>query len=94
MPHFDHRPVARETVNPGDVARNSRYGLALFAVYGVLYAAFMLITALAPRVLEMTVVAGINLAVVYGLTLIFAAFLLALIYLWLCRSSADAGGRP
>jgi len=94
MPHFDHRPVERETVHPADMARNSRYGLMLFAVYGVLYAAFMAITAFAPRVLETTIVAGINLAVVYGLFLIFAAFLLALVYLWLCRSPADAGGRP
>jgi uncharacterized membrane protein (DUF485 family) len=54
----------------------------------------MAITAFAPRVLEMTIVAGINLAVLYGLFLIFAAFLLALIYLWLCRSPADTGGRP
>ena len=94
MPHFDHRPVARETVNPADAARNSRYGLALFTVYGVLYAAFMVITAFAPRILEMTVIAGINFAVVYGLTLILAAFLLALFYLWLCRAPAEAGGRP
>ena len=94
MPHFDHRPVERETVDPADVARNTRYGLVLFAAYGALYAAFMIITAFAPRVLEATTISGVNLAVVYGLVLIVAAFLLALVYVWLCRTPADSGSRP
>jgi uncharacterized membrane protein (DUF485 family) len=46
-----------------------------------------LLTAFAPGVMQMVVPAvGINVAVLYGLGLIAAAFVLALGYAWLCRS--------
>ena len=35
---------------------------------------------------------GVNLAVLYGLALIVSAFLLALVYEWLCRAPADREG--
>ena len=69
-------------------ARNSRYGLVLFALYFVIYAAFVLLNAFCPAVMEATPVGGVNVAVLYGLSLILAAFLLALVYGWLCRAPA------
>ena len=68
---------------------SSRYGLWLFLIYVLLYAGFMALAAFAPQQLSRTPVAGINLAVLYGLGLIIAAVVLALIYVVLCR----AGGR-
>lgn len=64
---------------------NARLGLILFAVYLVLYLAFVLINAFAADVMDTIVAAGLNLAIVYGFALILFAFVLAILYGWLCR---------
>lgn len=65
--------------------RRTRLGLVLFAVYLALYVGFVLLNALAPDRMSWTPLFGINVAVLFGLGLIFAAFLLALVYEILCR---------
>ncbi|MGC1274249.1 MAG: DUF485 domain-containing protein, partial [Planctomycetaceae bacterium] len=86
---FDHGPHTTDEVeHPETVARNTRYGLILFAVYLACYGAYVLTNAFAPQVMERMPVAGINLAVLSGFGLIALAFLLALFYGWLCRSGA------
>ncbi|MBX7103589.1 MAG: DUF485 domain-containing protein [Gemmataceae bacterium] len=90
MAHFDHHSPA-EVVDPALAARNARLGLLLFAAYSLLYLAFMLLNAFAPAAMETIVVAGLNLAVVYGLGLIVAAFLLAMLYAWRCSSPIPHG---
>jgi len=40
--------------------------------------------------MELVVFAGLNLAIVYGFMLIIAAFVLALIYGWMCRNEIDS----
>ena len=70
-------------------SRNSRIGLTLFAVYLLLYGGFVLINTFSPATMEATPVQGINVAVLYGFGLILAAFVLALLYGLLCRSSED-----
>ena len=92
-------PVPHDDDHAPTIARNARYGLILFAVYLVLYATFVLVSAFAPGVMERTPVAGVNLAILSGFGLISAAMLLALVYGWLCRGEAAprgdrAGGRP
>jgi uncharacterized membrane protein (DUF485 family) len=94
MAEFDHKPTAPEVVSPTEAARNARYGLALVALYSSLYAAFVLLNAFAPQAMEVIVVAGLNLAVLYGLVLIAAAFVLALVYAWICRAHRDPEVRP
>ncbi len=64
--------------------RNARIGLVLFGVYLVLYGGFVLLNAFSPDTMELTPVAGINLAILYGFALIVAALILALVYGWLC----------
>lgn len=84
MAGFDHGPNAGAgDESPAVTARNSRYGLALFAVYLLLYGGFVLLSAFAPAVMERRL-AGVTLAVLYGFGLIGGAFLLALLYGWLC----------
>jgi uncharacterized membrane protein (DUF485 family) len=68
------------------LSRNARIGLVLFFVYLVLYGGFVLVSAFAPAVMETTLLAGVNLAILYGFGLILAAFVLALVYGWLCRT--------
>jgi uncharacterized membrane protein (DUF485 family) len=69
--------------------RNARIGLVLFAVYLAFYAAFVLIAAFSPATMERLPWAGVNLAVWYGFALIIAAFVLAILYGALCRTSPD-----
>lgn len=69
--------------------RNSRIGLKLFAVYLLLYGGFVLLNTFWPATMDATPVAGINVAILYGFGLIIAAFVLALIYGWCCRSTED-----
>jgi uncharacterized membrane protein (DUF485 family) len=73
--------------------RRTRLGLRLFAVYLALYVGFVLLNALAPDRMSWTPFAGVNLAILYGLGLIFAAFIMALIYEVLCRRIERADAR-
>jgi uncharacterized membrane protein (DUF485 family) len=67
------------------VSRNARIGLWLFALYLLLYGGFMALSAFYPQKMAAAPFGGINLAVLYGLTLIVAALVLALLYLFLVR---------
>ncbi|SMP46634.1 Protein of unknown function, DUF485 [Neorhodopirellula lusitana] len=58
----------------------SRLGLALFAIYTLLYLGFVFINAFSADTMEMVVFAGLNLAIIYGFGLIIAAILLAFVY--------------
>ena len=72
-------------------ARNSGYGLFLFAIYLALYAGFMGLNVLYPQLMSTTPLGGVNLAILYGVGLIAAALILALIYMYLCRGSNEPG---
>jgi uncharacterized membrane protein (DUF485 family) len=65
--------------------RNTRLGLALFAVYLLFYGGFVLLAAFSPDSLAVLPFAGVNLAIWYGFGLIVAALILALVYGWACR---------
>ncbi|MCC7476169.1 MAG: DUF485 domain-containing protein [Pirellulales bacterium] len=60
-----------------------------FAVYLGLYGGFVLLATFAPHNMEATPLAGVNLAVWYGLGLIGAAVVMALAYGWHCRSDQE-----
>lgn len=88
MAHFDHGHNQTDVSdNPEFAAKRARYGLILFAIYLALYAGFMLLNAFAPKLMESTPFAGVNLAILYGFVLIIAALVLALVYAWLCRET-------
>lgn len=70
--------------------RNARTGLVLFAIYLAMYAGFVLLNAFSPETMELTPIAGVNLAILYGFGLIIFALMLAMLYGWLCRSNGDA----
>ena len=63
--------------------RNARLGRKLFFVYLVMYAAYVLVTALKPDAMDATV-AGVNLSVWTGAALIVSAVVLALVYGAMC----------
>jgi uncharacterized membrane protein (DUF485 family) len=97
MGGFDHTPAEAEHDDQPTAARNARQGLWLFGLYLSLYAAFVLLNAFRPEVMDVVPAAGLNLAVIYGFGLIVTAFALALVYAWLCRGqghSATLQERP
>lgn len=65
---------------------NARLGLWLFAIYLALYLGFVFLSAFAAQTMERPVLAGLNLAIVYGFGLIVAALVMALIYGMLCKA--------
>lgn len=90
MGGFDHGPAeahGREQESQPTISRNARYGMVLFLVYLLFYGGFVLLTAFNPEAMGRIVWGGVNLAIVYGFTLIIAAVGLAVVYGWLCRNS-------
>lgn len=88
--HGAAAPPEKENVQAS--AQRSLLGLWLFAFYLLLYGGFVLLNAFAPADMDQTPFAGVNIAVLYGLGLILVAFVMALIYDWLCRG-IDTRGR-
>ena len=64
---------------------NARVGLLLFAVYLALYGGFIDLSAFNREVMARPSLGGMNLAIVYGFALIVAAFVLAVVYMFLCK---------
>ncbi|MBN01476.1 MAG: hypothetical protein CMJ77_20365 [Planctomycetaceae bacterium] len=73
-------------------SRNALIGAILFIIYLALYGGFVILTAFAPSVMEITPLAGVNLAILYGFGLILAALLLAVVYGVLCRNEEETSG--
>lgn len=91
MGGFGHGPAsAGEQDSVETSKRNARWGLWLFALYLFFYAGFMILNAFMPDIMDRRPVAGINLAISYGMVLIVSALVLALVYAWVCRNPADA----
>jgi uncharacterized membrane protein (DUF485 family) len=67
-------------------SRNARIGMVLFVVYFILYGGFVVLNAFRPDLMELTPVAGLNLAILYGFGLIVGALVLSLIYGAMCRN--------
>jgi uncharacterized membrane protein (DUF485 family) len=65
--------------------RQSRYGLILFLIYVIFYGLFVYLSAFRADLMASRPFGGVNFAVLYGLGLIIAAIVLALIYMVICR---------
>ena len=67
--------------------RNTRTGLVLFGIYVLLYGGFVFLNAFAPETMEVTPLAGVNLAILFGFGLIGAAIVLSVVYGLVCRTT-------
>ena len=65
---------------PSEDRAKARLGLIMFGLYALVYAGFVLINTVAPKLMGAILFAGLNLAVVYGVFLILLAIVLGLIY--------------
>ncbi len=67
------------------VSPNAGLGMGMFVVYLALYLGFMCIAAFQYELFGSIQLGGVNLAILYGMGLIIAALVLALIYMVLCK---------
>ncbi len=79
-----HEPAAPAEKDPA-APYKMRLGIWMFLFYALFYASFVAINLLAPKSMATIVVAGLNLATIYGIGLIVGALIEALIYDWFCR---------
>ena len=93
MAGLDHgQAKVDDSENAATAARNARLGLRLFAFYTAIYAAFVLLNAFVPSVMEKTLT-GVNFAIVSGFVLLVGAFVLAIVYGWACRHAVTDEAR-
>ncbi|MBN2194886.1 MAG: hypothetical protein JW751_18865 [Polyangiaceae bacterium] len=89
-----HGPAQDSGPDPA-TGYKGRIGLVMFIVYCVVYAGFVFVNVLTEgRAMQIIVLFGLNLAVVYGMGLIVFALALALVYNHLCtkKEREVAGG--
>ncbi len=86
---MEHGPAVEVNEDPAASAYKTKLGLRFFAVYGILFAGFVLINTFAPQLMKVKVVLGLNLAVTYGFALILTAIIMGLIYNFLCTKKED-----
>ena len=72
----------------------SKLGVILFFVYAAFYGGFVTINTIKPKLMGITVVAGLNLAVVYGMGLIVLAIIMGLVYNYFCTKKEDELNAP
>jgi uncharacterized membrane protein (DUF485 family) len=80
-----HEPASTGGKDPA-AAYKTRLGVWMFVFYCLFYAGFVAINLASPTSMEIPVLAGMNLATVYGFALIVGALIQALIYDRLCRA--------
>jgi uncharacterized membrane protein (DUF485 family) len=81
MLHEPATPVGKDPAGPYKI----RLGIRMFIFYALFYAGFVAINLISPPTMAKIVFAGLNLATVYGFSLILVALIEALIYDWMCR---------
>jgi uncharacterized membrane protein (DUF485 family) len=86
-----HEPAAPVGDDPAYPYKR-RLGVWMFVSYSAVYATFVLMNLAAPRAMGTRVLAGANLAVVFGLGLILLAAILALVYNSLCQAHEKKTG--
>ena len=84
-----HEPAAQSGMDNA-APYKARLGVYLFVVYAIVYAIFVIINVAKPLMMENIIIFGLNLAVVYGFSLIIFALILALIYNSMCNAKEKA----
>lgn len=78
-------PAPVRAAHDAHVSPNAGLGMGMFLIYLLLYLGFMGIAAFDYTLFGMVPFGGVNVAVMYGLGLIAAALILAVIYMLLCK---------
>ena len=83
-----HEPAAKVEKDAASDWK-AKLGIKLFWLYCVIYMVFVGIAVFATEAMKKPVLAGTNLAIIYGLGLIIFAIILGLIYNHLCTKKED-----
>jgi uncharacterized membrane protein (DUF485 family) len=67
----------------------SKLGIKLFWLYCIIYMGFVALAVFATETLKTPVLAGVNLAIIYGMALIVFAIILGLIYNHVCTKKEN-----
>ncbi len=67
----------------------TKTGIKLFAIYCLIYSGFVAINTFAPKLMEIKVMLGLNLACIYGFGLIILAIIMGLFYNAACTKAED-----
>jgi uncharacterized membrane protein (DUF485 family) len=87
-----HEPAAQaEKDNASDW--KAKLGIKLFWLYCIIYMGFVALAVFATEKLKTPVLAGVNLAIIYGMALIVFAIILGLIYNHACTKKEDEMNR-
>ena len=84
-----HEPAAKQEKDAASDWK-AKLGIKLFWLYCVIYMGFVGIAVFSPETMNKSVLAGTNLAIIYGLGLIIFAIVLGLVYNHLCTRKEDA----
>ena len=83
-----HEPAAAEEKDAASEWK-AKLGIKLFWLYSIIYMGFVGIAVFAPEKMKTPVLAGTNLAIIYGMGLIIFAILLGLVYNYVCTKKED-----
>ncbi len=83
-----HAPAAKQAKDKASEWKAS-LGIKLFLFYGIIYAGFVGIAVFNPTLMKRETLAGVNLAIVYGMALILFAIILGLVYNYFCVRKED-----
>jgi len=83
-----HEPAAPAGKDPASEVKK-KIGIRMFIAYGIVYAGFVIINTLIPKLMGKKVIFGLNLAVTYGFGLIILAIAAGLIYNSICTKKED-----
>ncbi|OFX84290.1 MAG: hypothetical protein A2W99_00790 [Bacteroidetes bacterium GWF2_33_16] len=74
--------VMKETDNAAE--RKAKLGVKLFFIYTIIYTGFVLIGLFKPELMGLELMAGQNIAIIYGFGLIVLAIVMGFIYNYAC----------
>jgi uncharacterized membrane protein (DUF485 family) len=81
---MDHGPAVQYEEHEDLIAYKSKVGIKLFFVYALVYVVFVVINTVKPTLMDVKVLFGVNLASIYGFSLIILAIIMGLIYNSIC----------
>ena len=81
---MDHGPAVHFEEPEDLIAYKSKVGIKLFFVYALVYVVFVVINTVKPTLMDVKVLFGVNLASIYGFSLIILAIILGLVYNSIC----------
>jgi len=83
-----HEPAAQSGRDPASEFKK-KVGIRMFIAYAVVYAGFIVINTIVPKLMGKQIVLGLNLAVTYGFGLIILVIIAGMVYNRICSGKED-----